>query len=66
MVKYKAKSTYKDAEVTFLTLGDLGKHTKLLLGRAVEITEVPKELVPHLDEVGAKTTKTTKAKKEEK
>ena len=63
--KYKAKNTYKDAEVNFALLGDNGKHISLMQGREVEITEVPKELVPHLDEVGAKKTKTTKDKKEE-
>ena len=66
MANYKAKETYKDADITFEQLGDNGKHRKLLTGAEVEITEVPEVLVPHLEEVGANKPKTTKVKKEEK
>ena len=65
MANYKAKSTYKNAKVNFLTLGDNGKHQKLMQGKEVEITDVPTDLVPHLDEVGAKKQKPTKIKNEE-
>tara|TARA_R100000808_G_scaffold19771_1_gene42837 strand:+ start:2470 stop:2688 length:219 start_codon:yes stop_codon:yes gene_type:complete len=64
--KYKAKASYKNAEVNFQTLGSNTKHSQALNGLEIHLNEVPKELENHLEQVVANKPKTKTTKTEEK
>jgi hypothetical protein len=61
MAKYKAKKSYakSDDKKNFSSISP-AKHFRLLEGLEVEITEVPKAILEHLEEVKIKKKKVKK------
>ena len=57
MAFYKAKKSYAKAKKTYKDFKSMGKHRALMCGASIEVTNPPKEILEHLEEIKLKGAK---------